>query len=239
MTALGIRYLTGYSVAANLAMPRAPEWPPHPGRIFMALAAAYFETAGDDDEQQALEWLESAGTPAVGAGDGEQRSFVETYVPANDKLEKQSGGLFRARQPRSFAVIRPQRDSVYLIWNSEVPPHLRGGLERLCRKVTRIGHSSSLVQMWVAESVANISAEWQPADGDAQQRMRVPEPGTLAYLKRAFNSSEIQAYSQLVNALEGARGREKIRLGKQLGEHFPDGRPESLRPKLTHWQGYA
>lgn len=40
MTVLGIRYLTGNSVAAQSANPRSPEWPPHPGRVYLALAAA-------------------------------------------------------------------------------------------------------------------------------------------------------------------------------------------------------
>ena len=102
MTTLGIRYLTGRSVARNLAVPRAAEWPPHPGRVFMAMAAAHFETRGGQDEREALEWLERAGSPAVSAGNDQPRSFVETYVPVNDKLDKQSGAALRARQPRSF-----------------------------------------------------------------------------------------------------------------------------------------
>ena len=42
MIALGIRYLTGYSVSMDLSRQRA-EWPPHPARLCMAMAAAFFE----------------------------------------------------------------------------------------------------------------------------------------------------------------------------------------------------
>jgi CRISPR-associated protein Csb2 len=179
MTALGVRYLTGSSVATNLAMPRRPEFPPHFGRVFMAMAAAFFETRGDEKERQALEWLEAAGAPAISASDGNARSFVETYVPANDK---HGGILGRSRQPRSFPTMRPDSPFIFLIWASDVPQSLRDGLQRLCAKVTRIGHSSSLVQMWVADDAEKLDAEWQPSNGAFDEQMRIAEPGTLAYL---------------------------------------------------------
>lgn len=47
MLTLGIRYLTGYAVASNVAHRDEVEWPPHPGRVFMAMAAAHFETGAD------------------------------------------------------------------------------------------------------------------------------------------------------------------------------------------------
>lgn len=239
MTALGIRYLTGRSVATNLAMPRGPEFPPHSGRVFMAMAATYFETRGDEHEREALEWLENAGAPAVSASDHEPRSFVETYVPVNDRLDKQSGAGLRSRQPRSFPTTRPHRDSVYLIWPSDIPQHLRGALERLCTKVTRIGHSSSLVQMWVADEATEIDAEWHPGDVAFEHQMRVAEPGTLTYLQRAFNTDAIERYQQLSEALEQAKGKEKNRLKKEIAERFPEGQPSATRPKLARWQGYA
>src|ERR1035438_1141266 len=65
MIALGVRYLTGRSVAANVAVGRQAEWPPHPGRVFMAMAAVHFETRGDDSERAALEWLEREPVPAI------------------------------------------------------------------------------------------------------------------------------------------------------------------------------
>jgi CRISPR-associated protein Csb2 len=236
MTVLGIRYLMGGSVATNLATPRTPEWPPHPGRVFMAMAAAYFETRGDEHEREALEWLEQAGAPAVSASADRPRSFVETYVPVNDK---HGGIMARTRQSRSFPTTRPDRDSVYLIWNSEAPRHLRAALERLCSKVTRIGHSSSLAQMWVADDAAMLGAEWLPGDGALGHHMRVAEPGTLAYLEKAFNQQAIERYQQLSEALGGAKGKEKSRLKKEIAEHFPEGQPRATRPRLARWQSYS
>jgi CRISPR-associated protein Csb2 len=239
MTRLGIRYLAGRSVATNVATPREPEWPPHPGRIFMAMAATYFETRGDEQERDALEWLEQAGAPALKASHHQPRSFFETYVPVNDKLDPGSGASLRARQPRCFPTARPERDCVYLIWNSDVPQPLRGPLERLCDKVTRIGHSSSLVQMWLAEDVETLDANWQPGELASERRMRIAEPGTLGYLQRAFNQEAIKEYQRLREALEGAKGKQKNKLKEELADRFPEGQPRARRPRLARWQGYT
>ena len=62
---IGWEYLTGYCVATDPASRQRAEWPPHPGRVFMALAAAWFETGEDADEGNALRWLENLGDPEM------------------------------------------------------------------------------------------------------------------------------------------------------------------------------
>jgi CRISPR-associated protein Csb2 len=118
MIAIGIRYLTKYAVATNLARQRA-EWPPHFGRVFMALTAAHFESGADPAERAALEWLEAAAPPAMLASDAEERSLVRAYVPVNDD---HSGIFGRARQERAFPRVRPHDDCVYFIWSA--PPSM-------------------------------------------------------------------------------------------------------------------
>jgi len=145
MIALGVRYLTKYAVATNLAR-QQPEWPPHPGRVFMAMAAAHFETGGDPAERAALEWLEAANPPAMRASDADERTSVRAYVPVNDV---QFGVAGRPRQERAFPRTRPHDDCVYLIWVVEPSAENRAALARVCAKVTRVGHSMSAVQMWV------------------------------------------------------------------------------------------
>src|ERR1700684_4266218 len=84
---IGWEYLTGYCVATDPASYQRAEWPPHPGRVFMALAAAWFETGENADEGNALRWLERLGDPQMGLPDSNNvfpRKVVETYVPAND-----------------------------------------------------------------------------------------------------------------------------------------------------------
>ena len=155
MTTLGIHYLTGCAVATDRTRSSAPEFPPHFGRVFMAMAATYFETRGNEEERAALEWLESAGPPSIKAGNGHPRlaELEDSHAAVNDDLnaEARTTSVPRGRQSRSFPTMRLDDPFVYLKWNSVIPEHLQSALERLCSKVTRIGHSSSLVQMWVAQ----------------------------------------------------------------------------------------
>jgi len=237
MTTLGIHYLTGCAVATDRTLSGQPEFPPHFGRVFMAMAATYFETRGSQDERAVLEWLEAAGAPSIKAGNGYPRFDVKTYVPVND--EKYTLPLSRTRQSRSFPTMRLDDPFVYLKWTAAIPKHLQGALERLCNKVTRIGHSSSLVHMWVAEEVASVGVEWQPTNEFSGLRMRIAEPGTLAYLERAFNEKALKEYGQLGGALELAIGRQKREVKRQIAQHFREGPPVPARPVLTCWQGYA
>jgi CRISPR-associated protein Csb2 len=234
MTALGIRYLTGHAVATSVTRERA-EWPPHPGRVFMAMAAAYFETGGDAEERRALEWLEAQEPPKICASDCHRRSLVGAYVPANDKVT-----MPRRRQERIFPTVRPERDTVFLIWDTEAPSDLREALEKLCAKVTRIGHSSSLAQMWLAEGAATREAEWLPDELAVEgERFRTAERGSLQYLEREFNGSARAKYAEMAEALDGAKGKEKTQLKRAMATAFPEGEPGSPDPKLTRWAGYV
>ena len=85
MFALGLHYLNGWSMAAaDGARKERAEWPPHPDRVFMALAAAWFETGEDHAEGEALRWLEALPPPAIAASDADSRAAVVSYVPVND-----------------------------------------------------------------------------------------------------------------------------------------------------------
>jgi CRISPR-associated protein Csb2 len=238
MTTLGIHYLTGCAVATDRTRSDGPEYPPHFGRVFMALAATYFETRGDHQERAALQWLESAPPPIIEAGEGFARSNVKTYVPVNDKLDGGAPPLLRSRQSRAFPTMRLHDPFVYLRWNVAVPEHLRGALDRLCAKVTRIGHSSSLVHMWLADDNRTAGDAWEPISESGDLRMRIAEPGTLSYLERVFNAEGFEQYARLNDELETAQGKSKKELKDQLAQ-FPKGGPARMRPVLTRWQGYV
>jgi CRISPR-associated protein Csb2 len=233
MTTLGIRYLTGYVTAQDVSA-GGPEWPPHPGRVFMALVAAHFSTGEDAEERRALEWLERQPAPAIRASKAAPRSFVETYVPANDQ---HNGILSRPRQPRSFAKARPEEETVFLSWPSEIPEGLRGALASLCRKVTRIGHSASLVQVWVAEDPAEWN--WEPTAGIGHVRLRVAGPGTLRSLEKSFNRKRIEEYEELEKAVAVSSGAARNRMRALLRERFPSGPPACERPQIHNWVGYV
>ena len=234
MLTLGIRYLTRYVAATNLSNSRV-EWPPHPGRVFMALAAAHFESGGDPAERVALEWLERAGPPALKASDIDERSPVRAYVPVNDT----HGGIGkRPRQDRSFPRGRLHDEFVYLVWNVAPDASTVDALNGLCRKVTRVGHSTSAVQMWAQTDATVPEANWLPEDTAQDARLRIAGGGTLQRLELEFNGVAMEAYDQLAVEIEGAKGKQRAQLKKDLQERFPWGRPESRRPVLTTWQGY-
>ncbi|QYU66444.1 type I-U CRISPR-associated protein Cas5/Cas6 [Leptolyngbya sp. 15MV] len=206
------------------------EWPPHPDRIFMALAAAHFETSdgegGGAEEREALEWLQSLPAPSISVGDHERRELVTSYVPVNDTEiarpnndtptalgkriaareaasdldDAKAKGLalmpeFRSRQPRSFPVAIPHLpdDSVdgmprvHLIWDAEAPERYQSALAMLSAKVTSIGHSASLVQMWVEPQPPR--ATLVPVNGIvAKHRLRVFGDSRMAHLESRFKA---------------------------------------------------
>ena len=262
MFSLGIRYLMGWAMAAaDGAKKERAEWPPHPDRVFMALAAAWFETGQDAVEGEALRWVECLPAPKISATGFIQRQVVTHYVPVNDQglstartiqsLAADSNaslsglkdaGLsqlpeFRSRQPRAFPVAIPYDPVVHLRWDENIPEPHRAPLEALCRKVGAIGHSASLVQIWLDDTPP--AASLVPVTGVAANRLRVFGPGRLAYLEARYNRDKAIAHADLEEQARNAKGREKKMLQERIKTEFPAGRPASLRPESGLWQGYA
>ena len=225
MFSLGIHYLNGWSMAAaDGARKEQAEWPPHPDRVFMALAAAWFETDEDPAEGEALRWLEALPPPAIAASDADSRTTVVSYVPVNDvSLSRKvptSGDLnklkdaglaqlpeHRSRQPRSFPVAIPHDLMVYLIWPEvELGAH-RAALERLVAKVTHVGHSASFVQMWLEAKPPECT--WIPVAGVARQRLRVTSLGRLQMLETRMNRAAWISYHDLRGEIEQAEADRK------------------------------
>ena len=194
MFALGLHYLNGWSMAAaDGPRKERAEWPPHPDRVFMALAAAWFETGENTNEHakegDALRWLQTLPPPAIAASEAKDRTLVTGYVPVND-IER---GLalvpaHRPRHSRSFPVAIPQCPVVRLIWQGmELGAH-RSALEQLAAKVTHVGHSASFVQAWVEPDCVAAPC-WVPINGVAVRWLRVPSPGRLERLARRYDST--------------------------------------------------
>jgi CRISPR-associated protein Csb2 len=252
MLAFGIRYLNGFVAAAAPDDLNRVEWPPHPGRIFMALAAAHFQTGADPNERRALLWLQALEkdgkpmAPDIVASDKIQRKAVRHYVPVNDKAGPsksflQSLALTRDRQARTFARAWLDNDTTFLIWPGVEPDELLNkAFEILCGKVTRIGHSSSLVQMWVARSEEIGEPNWLPNEEQAEIRMRIAVPGTLEHLEQRFNGEAISRFAALKVAVLDSSDPKAQKLAKKcLQEEFSGGAPPQLRPNLSIYQGYA
>jgi CRISPR-associated protein Csb2 len=252
MLAFGIRYLNGFVAAGTSPDDLDAEWPPHPGRVFMALAAAYFQTGADPQEREALLWLQSLekdgepASPCIVASDAMQRAVVTHYVPVNDKPGPskailQSAPLTRGRRPRTFARAWLTDDTVHMVWPDAEPDEaVRSALEALCAKVTRIGHSSSFVQMWIARTDEVGEPNWVPDENRAVIRLRVAPLGTLEYLEHRFNGEAVERFAALRAAAEDASDKMAQREAKRrLKEEFADEPPLQLRPSLSVDRGYA
>lgn len=245
MFALGIRYLNGLVVAAHGTREQV-EWPPHPARVFMALAAAHYQTGADATEHKALLWLEQQPPPEIHAPKALPCTRVTQYVPVNDKAGPSKALMHslpfaRDRQPRTFARATLAADTVVLRWpKAEPEPEVRAALAALCSKVTRIGHSISLVQMWLADAIPTGLERWIPDADRATLRLRVTAQGTLEMLNRDFNGTAAARYAELIVAKEQApTTKARQAASRCLNAEFPNGAPLQLRPRLSVYAGYC
>ena len=255
MFAIGIRYLNGWSMAAAAdgSDKATAEWPPHPDRLFMALAAAHFETDRDPAEREALLWLERQVAPDLRASlDVSHRAIVTHYVPVNDvtpprtvenaTTKQVAEGLLllperRLRQARQFPIVVPADDTVHFIWPDVEPDeNIRVALASLCVKLTCLGHSASLVQGWLTSEcpIANL----KPTTG-AGIRLRVPEVGRLVELERAYNESDRLAWIAIEAAITDAKGAVKKKLREEQNARFGDVPPQVRRPNPALSLAYA
>lgn len=269
-------YLTGYAVATDPSTRDRAEWPPHPARVFMALAAAWFETEppeGRDEgrgewasEGEALRWLEGLGDPEMilpAVDPGSERATVTFYVPVNDRAGPSAAALqscpslARGKQPRTF----PRR------WVGYAPcifhwPDVEGfdqhaaALDRLCRKVTRLGHSSSLVRMWLADHPEPERSGWEYfVDDDRLPDTQVRSlcKGTLDMLGERFGEEARRQHSNLSQRLEDLKSAKKTVTGRnakgrkaeidrqiaQLGAELESVVTHPpVRPTIGLWSGY-
>ena len=246
MLAIGIRYLNGFVVASH-GQHEQVEWPPHPGRVFMAMAAAHFQTGASAAERGALLWLEALPeAPVIYAAEALPRTVVTQFVPVNDKAGPakalmHSLPLTRDRQPRTFARAWLPDDTVWFQWlHAEPCVAVREALAALCANVTRIGHSSSLVEMWLADSVPSDAPRWVSDDDRATAFLRVTAAGTLEALERDFNGGAVARYEELLLAVEAAPSKKAAQAArKMLTAEYPDGPPFRQRPRLSVYQGYS
>ncbi len=240
--ALVIEYLTGYAVATHPANRQDAEWPPHPARVFMALAAAHFETHGTPEhkraERAALEWLATLDPPDVMVPEHTLRDVLTVYVPVND----QPGGkalVSRSRQPRFFPRVHVGSQPLRQTWHvqNEPPAGYLDSLESICRNVTRIGHSSSLV--WVRlERDCAVAPTHVPDEHSLENRMRIVHSGALQRLEDAFNKSAIDEFAALEEQIRVSKGKAKKQLQAECKERFPAGQPTSQRPVFSISRGY-
>jgi CRISPR-associated protein Csb2 len=246
MFALGIRYLQGVAVASHGEHWRV-EWPPHPARVFMAMVAAHYQTGADATERAALCWLEELPEPPeIHAPDAEPCKVVTQFVPVNDKAGPSKALMHslpvtRDRQPRTFARASLATDTVVLHRpNAEPTLEVREALATLCGKVARVGHSTSLVQMWLADTVPAGLHRWIVDEKRGTHLLRVPKPGTLEELDRSFNGEAVNRYVSLLLTIEDATTKKAATAAEEdMAVAFPAGEPLQQRPHISTYASYS
>ena len=89
----------------------------------------------------------------------------------------------RTRQVRTFPVVLPETPTFAFLWPIAEPSPHRAALDQLCARVTRLGHSSSLVRCRVVDR--DLTPTLVPSDeGDVV--LRVVGTNQLQRLERAF-----------------------------------------------------
>ncbi len=254
--ALGWRYLTGYSVATDAGDRDLAEWPPHPGRVFLALAAAHFESGEDPIEAAALRWLEACGAPELhlpGVSQANHRTVVKVYVPVNDRAGDSAAALqslpalTRNRQERNFPCVFVGDEPCYMYWPEveETPQHL-AALELLARKVTRIGHSSSMVDMWAQRDRPPDTERrhiWILDDVHAEAHCRIVTQGTLDSLPLQTQIPRIERFAHLMDVIQTGDEAKRQNALEQFESEFGKynkkrSAPAMLRPRLGIWRGF-
>lgn len=206
MLTLTVEFLTEKAVATDRRNRRNAEWPPHPSRLFDALAAAYFERVEsltalvpeEQAEKDALIWLESCRRVALSEPDFvSTRTNTSVFVPVNDSTDGSSRigegyDLNRSRQERTFPTVVPDPPEIVYCWPDagaeDVAKH-RAALERLAANVTYLGHSSSLIRVTPGTEPVDCTLR-PPADNETGEvRLRVPWPGRLEELERQYRLS--------------------------------------------------
>jgi CRISPR-associated protein Csb2 len=156
--------------------------------MFMALVAAWGLRGRDEHEKNALAWLETLPPPALRAsGYGKTAETVSFFVPVNDEKGNPDA---RRKAERHFPSVVPDEDTVYFIWYADVPNGHRAALAELCRNVTYLGHSSTLVQAWLSDEAPQPTLV--PIDGNAPMRLRVAKAGRLDELIADFEATDAE-----------------------------------------------
>lgn len=236
MFAIAIEYLMGWSMAAaDGARKQHAEWPPHPDRLFLALAAGWFETDGGPDEERALRWLEALPAPALACSDAQPRSVVTHYVPVNDLLDADKSDL-RLRKARSFPVAVPTDPVVHFLWNADIPVELRAPLTALCDKLACLGHSASVARAWLVDQPPLPT--WEPVVDAGPLQMRISGAGRLDYLRERDDREALSAYAAMTTAIQTAKkGKARDALIAQRDQRFARA-PIALRPEPGLWHSY-
>lgn len=144
------------------------------------------EVIRDAENKLAAATTRAAQSKAQAAIEKAKREALAIEPNPSDKALKTAAALMperRTRQKRTFPVVLPENRTFAFLWPKADPKDHCEALRRLCSRVTRIGHSSSLVRCTMVKR--DILPTFIPSDeGDVV--LRVVGPGQLDRLDQAF-----------------------------------------------------
>lgn len=139
----------------------------------LADAIAVLDAPNSTDRQRAT------ATKAI----AKQRDVATMGARASIKWSPMPGN--RGHQARMYPSVTPYAPSVRFVWPDAVlDDHQRLTLDRLLERVTRLGHSSSLVACRVVDELAFPTTMVPASSGEV--RLRTVEPGQLRALEHEF-----------------------------------------------------
>jgi CRISPR-associated protein Csb2 len=121
---------------------------------------------------KAAKKVEHAIADLARAGNASEKTIGEADVPER-----------RTRKERTFPTVVPADRIFAFLWPAADPAAHRVALQQLCERVTRLGHSSSLVRCVIS------SRTWSPTlepRTDGSHQLRVAGPGQLRRLDDEF-----------------------------------------------------
>jgi len=193
---LKVYFPSGRYYAAESHTPHAPEWPPHPSRIFSAfVAAAYSSGCGlTDAMRRVLKWFETLPAPSIAAPEADITDSPKTYVPPGDVSgrkgkrgeEEYEHGVHRWRQERHFPHTVILGDPVVCYgWEQDPAPDLLATFQQLASAVTHVGTSHSMAIVTPEPGRMPQVATHIPS-GTGSHFIRVPIEGRLEELDEVF-----------------------------------------------------
>jgi CRISPR-associated protein Csb2 len=170
--------------------PGEAEWPPHPARLFCALAASARTTA----DWAALRWLEGAGRPEVRAAGRVAVTRAGGWVVTNRTESKGNSQFWPGRTNgwRARAGVVPADPEFAVVWPDARPDAATlDALAGLARGVPYLGRSTSPVVLAVSDGTEPPRQGWTryapvPLGQRHLAELRVPYPGYADQLRAAY-----------------------------------------------------
>jgi len=157
-----------------------------------------------------------------------ERSEVSVFVPVNDQagpstsILQSAPTITRDKQPRSFPRSWVGDEPCKMVWRRATDCDLHfDALTRLCSKVTRIGHSSSLVRMWVDEVNSESDQTFLrliPDEFGNDHRVRTIPDGFCDLLIDRYGEEPRRRHAELIDEVEQLKVLKAATKGKGANE---------------------